>query len=104
MVKMSCRSRSSGSSSVFKTLNSDAAGLQVIRESSSDRMSERMRAQAHVASHAVKTHPAVQFGHLKFKWPAAWSTEARTCTVMVQQLSAYQPDMGGARRGLKMQY
>lgn len=60
-----------------------------------------MHVQAHVDSHAVETHPAVQFGHLKFKWPAGWSTEACTCGVMDQQLSAYQRDMGGARRALK---
>lgn len=52
-------------------------------------------------SRPVKTHPAVQFGHLKFKWPAGWSTEACTCGAVVQQLSAYQPDMGGARRGFR---
>lgn len=60
-----------------------------------------MHVQAHVDANTVKTHPAVQSGHLKFKWPAAWSTEAWLCSVVVQQLSAYQHDMGGARQGLQ---
>lgn len=64
-------------------------------------MSRSVHVQAHVDSHTVVTHPAVRFGHLKFKCPAGWSTEAWTCTVMVQQLSAYQCDVGGTRRGVK---
>lgn len=64
-------------------------------------MSLSVHVQAHIDSRTVVTHPAVQFGHLKFKCPAGWSTEAWMCTVMVQQLSAYQCDVGGARRGVK---
>lgn len=79
-------------------INGDAAGLRVIRGSSGDRMSSMVHVQAHVDSRAVERYPAVQFGHLKFKWPAGWTTEA---SVTVQQLSAYQHDMGGARWRLK---